>query len=297
MNNKFLPGAVLFIIAFIAGNSSAQTVTGSGTAGRIPFWTGPTTQGNSVITQSAGKIGIGTAAPGGVLEVTSTTGTPAIKGNATNGIGVYGVSNNSIGILGTSSTSIGVGGYSPNNYGVLGVTAEGLGVYGSASGSGDAIYGNANTGSGGYFFSSQGTGVFANAIGSNGYAGHFYSGAFRGGYVNSGTNELYSLYVDTQDGPTQVTAGLNVRGTIRGEGDLIIAGSKAGYVVDEMQNADGVNLEAGDVVVIAEDSSAPVLGEIPVPREKLAASPNDTAVVGVVDQVMYVPDQATRDAY
>jgi hypothetical protein len=79
MNNKFLPGAVLFIIAFIAGNSSAQTVTGSGTAGRIPVWTGPTTQGNSVITQSAGKIGIGTVAPGGVLGVTSTTGTPAIR--------------------------------------------------------------------------------------------------------------------------------------------------------------------------------------------------------------------------
>ena len=131
MNNKFLPGAVLFIIAFIAGNSSAQTVTGSGAAGRIPVWTGPTTQGNSVITQSAGKIGIGTAAPGGVLEVTSTTGAPAINGSATtNGIGVYGVSNNSIGILGISSTSIGVGGYSPNSYGVLGITAEGLGVYG-----------------------------------------------------------------------------------------------------------------------------------------------------------------------
>jgi len=266
MNNKFLPGAVLFIIAYIAGNSSAQTVTGSGTAGRIPVWTGPTTQGNSVITQSAGKIGIGTAAPGGVLGVTSTTGTPAIKGNATNGIGVYGVSNNSIGILGISSTSIGVVGYSPNNYGVLGVTAEGLGVYGSASGSGDAIYGNANTGSGGYFFSSQGTGVYASAVGGNGYAGYFYSAAYRGGYVKSGNSGLYSLYVDTQDGPSQGTAGLEVNGSLRAEGNLYIGGSKAGYVVDEMQNADSANLEAGDVVVIAEDSSAPVLGNIPVPR-------------------------------
>jgi hypothetical protein len=298
MNNKFLPGVVLFIIAFIAGNNSAQAVTGSGTAGRIPVWTGPTTQGNSVITQSAGKIGIGTAAPGGVLGVTSTTGTPAINGSATtNGIGVYGVSNNSIGILGISSTSIGVGGYSPNNYGVLGVTAEGIGVYGSASGSGDAFYGSANTGSGGYFFSSQGTGVYATAVGSNGYAGYFYSGAYRGGYVKSGNSNLYSLYVDTQDGPSQATAALNVVGTIRGEGNLVIAGSKAGYVVDEMQNADSLNLEAGDVVVIADDSSAPVLGNIPVPRVKRAASPNDTSVVGVVDQVMYVPDQAIRDAY
>ena len=287
MNNKFLPGAVLFIIAFIAGNSSAQTVTGSGTAGKIPVWTGPTTQGNSIITQSAGKIGIGTAAPGGVLGVTSTTGTPAIKGNATTGICVYGASNNSIGILGTSSTSIGVGGYSPNNYGVLGLTAEGLGVYGSASGSGDAFYGSANTGSGGYFFSSQGTGVYATAVGGNGYAGYFYGAAYRGGYVKSGNSGLYSLYVDTQDGPSQSTSGLEVNGSIRAEGNLYIGGSKAGYVVDEMQNADSVNLEAGDVVVIADDSSAPVLGNIPVPRVKRAASPNDTSVVGVVDQIMY----------
>jgi len=82
-----------------------------------------------------------------------------------------------------------------------------------------------------------------------------------------------------------------------GEGNLVISGSKAGYVVDEMQNADSVNLEPGDVVVIAEDSSAPVLGKIPVPRIKLAANANDTAVVGVVDQIMYVPDEATRNAY
>jgi hypothetical protein len=108
---------------------------------------------------------------------------------------------------------------------------------------------------------------------------------------------LYSLYVDTQLGPSQGTSGLDVNGSIRAEGNLYIAGSKAGYVVDEMQNADTVNLEAGDVVVIAEDSGAPVLGEIPVARVKLAARPNDTSVVGVVDQVMYVPDQATREAY
>lgn len=308
MNKEFLPGAVLFIVAFIAGNSLAQTVTGSGTAGKIPVWTGPHSQANSVITQSAGKIGIGTAAPGGVLGVASTTATTAI----------YGVGNTGIAVLGVSNQSIGVLGYSPNNVGVLGASVDSPAVYGSASGAGQAIYGTANTGDagyfnssqgigvaavafgtgdGGYFYSAQGNGVYSTAGGNNGYAGYFYSSAYRGGYVKSGSNELYSLYVDTQDGPTQGTAGLNVHGTIRGEGNLLISGSKAGYVVDEMQNADSVNLEAGDVVVIAEDSSAPVLGEIPVPRVKLAAIPNDTSVVGVVDQVMYVPDRATRDAY
>jgi len=301
MNKKFLSGAVLFIIAFIAGNSSAQT------AGKIPVWTGSTTQGNSIITQSAGKIGIGTAAPGGMLGVVSTTATTAIYGlNTTTGVGVLGISG-----------SIGVGGYSPSNYGVLGVSIDGTGVYASASGSGDAVHGTANTGYGGDFssatndaadFHGNNWGIYVVNHGShpaiqsfaynnNSYAGYFTSDVYRAGYFKSGSPSFYSLYVDTQNGPTQTTSGLDVNGSILGEGNLYISGSKAGYVVDEMQNADSVNLQAGDVVVIAEDSSAPVLGQIPVPRVKLASSPNDTAVVGVVDQVMYVPDQATRDAY
>jgi hypothetical protein len=306
MNNKFLPGAVLFIIAFMAGNSSAQTITGSGTAGRVPVWTGPTAQGNSIITQSAGKIGIGTAAPGGVLGVVSTTATTAI----------YGLGNTSIAVLGISNQNIGVGGYSPNNIGVLGASVDNPGIYGSTSGAGEAVYGSANTGYGGYFssatsdaadFQGNNWGIYVVNHGSqpaiqsiargNNYAGHFTSDVARAGYFKSNNSGVYSLYVDTQGGPSQSTSGLEVNGSIRAEGNLYIAGSKAGYVVDEMQNADSANLEAGDVVVIAEDSSAPVLGQIPVPRIKLAAKANDTAVVGVVDQIMYVPDSATRAAY
>jgi hypothetical protein len=307
MNKKFLSNAVLFIIAFIAGNSSTQAVTGSGTAGRIPVWTGATTQGNSIITQSAGKIGIGTAAPGGVLGVVSTTATTAI----------YGHGNTSTAILGISNQNVGVVGYSANNVGVLGASVDNPAVKGSASGAGDAVSGTANTGYGGYFssatndaadFHGNNWGIFvvnqggqpaiqSIAYGNNSYAGQFTSDVYRAGYFKSNSNVLYSLFVDAQDGPTQATSALNVRGTIRGEGNLVIAGSKAGYVVDEMQNADSVNLESGDVVVIAEDSSAPVLGQIPVPRIKLAANANETAVVGVVDQVMYVPDAATRAAY
>lgn len=308
MNNKYLLGAVLIIIAFTAGNSSAQTLTGSGTAGRIPIWAGPTSQGNSIITQSAGKIGIGTAAPGGVLGVASTTATTAIYALGSTGIAVLGISNQNVGVVG----------YSPNNIGVLGAAVDSAGVYGTASGRGSAVYGSANlnaggyflsaegtgvsgvangTGDGGFFTSAQGYGVSAFAHGSSGYAGFFNSDFYRGAYVKSANSGLYSLYVDTANGPSQSTSGLDVNGSMRAEGNLYVAGSKAGYVVDEMQNADSVNLEAGDVVVIADDSSAPVLGNIPVPRVKLAASPNDTSVVGVVDQVMYVPDQITRDAY
>jgi len=57
-------------------------------------------------------------------------------------------------------------------------------------------------------------------------------------------------------------AGLDVNGTIQGQGNLVIAGSKAGYVVDIMRNVDTVALTPGDVVVIV-GTSAPVLGEIP----------------------------------
>src|SRR5688500_9100235 len=37
-----------------------RTITGEGTIGRIPRFTGPNAIGNSAITQDAGKIGIGT---------------------------------------------------------------------------------------------------------------------------------------------------------------------------------------------------------------------------------------------
>src|SRR5262245_37522882 len=243
-----------------------QVTSGSGTAGKIPVWTGPHSQADSVITQSGSNIGIGTAAPTAVLSVNSATASPGILArNTVNGPAVFGVGNAGFGVRGDSTSLVGVAGRSTNSIGV--------------SGSGP-IYG-----------------VYGTSAAATGYGGYFTSTAHRAGYFKSLSNVKYSLFVDTQDGPTQDTAGLNVRGTIRGEGNLVISGSKAGYVVDEMQNADSLNLEPGDVVVIAEDSSAPVLGQIPVPRIKLATNANDTAVVGVVDQIMYVPDEATRNAY
>ncbi|HEY0072136.1 MAG TPA: S-layer homology domain-containing protein [Chloroflexia bacterium] len=139
-------------------------------------------------------------------------------------------------------------------------------------------------------------GLDGRAYGSTSYAVRAESAVYRGAYAKSDSNVIYSMYVDTQDGPSQGTAGLNVRGTIRGEGNLVIAGSKAGYVVDIMQNADSVALEAGDVVTIV-GSSEPVLGEIPVVTVKKATSAYDTGVTGVVDQVWYAPDAATRTAY
>jgi hypothetical protein len=98
------------------------------------------------------------------------------------------------------------------------------------------------------------------------------------------------------DGPTQGTAALNVRGTIRGEGNLVISGSKAGFVVDIMQNVDNTSLEPGDVVVLT-GNAPPVLGQIPVVTVKKATGAYDTAVAGVVDEVWYAPDPNTKAAY
>jgi hypothetical protein len=139
-------------------------------------------------------------------------------------------------------------------------------------------------------------GLHAVALGDTAYALQAQSATYRAGYFKSDNNTVYSLYVDSMDGANQGTPALDVVGTIRAEGDIVAGGSKAGYVVDIMQNADNTALERGDVVVIV-GNSAPVLGEIPVITVKKAASAYDTGVVGVVDKVWSAPDPATKAAY
>ncbi len=215
------------------------------------------------------------------------------------------------------------GGFSANS--IFAGTTTGLGpgiaVYAATNSGGEAVYGQclqsgnncyalegyAPTGDyAAYIYGGKGVyaesddaaqpGVDANAYGSNAYALRAESAAYRAGYFKSDSNILYSLYVDDVDGPTQTTAALNVRGTIRGEGNLVIAGSKAGYVVDIVQNMDSAALEPGDVVVIV-GNGPPVLGQIPVVTVKKASGAYDSAVAGVVDQAWYAPDPETKAAY
>jgi hypothetical protein len=49
--------------------SPPGTVTGSGTTNYVPVWTGSTTQGNSTMYQTDGRIGIGTTSPQYALDV------------------------------------------------------------------------------------------------------------------------------------------------------------------------------------------------------------------------------------
>jgi hypothetical protein len=200
-------------------------------------------------------------------------------------------------------------------------TTAGIGVDTETKSGGEALYaecltagnncyaveGYAPTGDyPGYFYGGKGVyvesddagkpGLDARSYGASAYAVRGESATYRGGYFKSDSNVIYSLYVDTQDGPTQGTAGLNVRGTIRGEGNLVIGGSKAGYVVDIMQNVDSEALAPGDVVVIV-GNSAPVLGQIPVITVKKAAAANDAGLAGIVDEIWSAPDAATKTAY
>jgi len=60
---RIIKGLVICISGMAVG-ISAQTVTGSGTTGGIPVFTGTSALGNSVITQSSGNIWIGTTSSG-----------------------------------------------------------------------------------------------------------------------------------------------------------------------------------------------------------------------------------------
>jgi hypothetical protein len=71
---------------------TSGAVTGSGTAGTVPLWTGTLTQGNSIITQVGTDIGINEATPGATLDV---NGTATFRGTAT------------LPALGTATTSAG----------------------------------------------------------------------------------------------------------------------------------------------------------------------------------------------
>jgi hypothetical protein len=64
---------------------AAEPVSGTGTAGTLPVWTGTSTLGNSMISEAGVNVGIGTAAPAATLDVNGVAvvrGELKLKGNA-----------------------------------------------------------------------------------------------------------------------------------------------------------------------------------------------------------------------
>lgn len=356
---------LLGTVTLFSTSAIAQVTTGSGTAGKIPLWTGAHAQGNSIITQSGSNIGIGTAAPTSPLTILTGGASPAIyardtssgtavwgvansgfglRGNSASGTGMAGYSTSYVGVLGSSVNSFGVWGNhsgttgtqpgvrgqtsssDPGSSGVGGFAGNGVGIYGQSTNSdgvlgiggangvkgqcnlqdGNGVFALANLGASAYavFGSSSsgygvvgsttgaGDGVLGTATGANSYGGNFMSAAYRGGVAQGGGGAYDFIVQNNGQG-----IGLRVDGDVSIGGELTVAGAKHGYVVDDMQNADAVSFEQGDVVVIADNSVAPVLGTIPVARVKLATMANDTAVVGIVDRVTYVPSERIRSQY
>ena len=153
-------------------------------------------------------------------------------------------------------TSLGVYAEADDAPGVVGRSAQQYGIegYGKNGVKGEA----ASTGTGVYGKSVDGAGVYGH---SDNQIGVFGEGALFGMYSN---------------------------GNVKIDGDLVVTGSKSGYIVDIAQNDGPEQLETGDVVVISGVGPA-VLGEIPVVKVRKADEANTTAVIGVVDQV-YQPD-------
>lgn len=166
-------------------------------------------------------------------------------------------------------------------------------IYGSGA-SGDYA-GVFNAGRGVTTYSSDATyaALDANTAAATSYAVNGHSDNYRSVLAQNASTSWYGLYVDT---PAGSTVGAHVNGDFSVTGNLLVSGSKAGYVVDIMQSADTASLEVGDVVTVVGNSAA-VLGEIPVALVKKASSAYDTGVVGIVDQSVYVPDAATRATY
>jgi hypothetical protein len=174
------------LMAFGSLETQAQ-VSGSGTAGTIPRWTGTTTLGNSSIKADAnGQVAIGaTPTINAKLYVLNSLGI-GVKGEHTgNGTGIFGLTMNGIGVRGEASG---------NGRGLYGVSVGGTGVHGFSS-SANGVSGSSSSGYGVKAGSSSSDGLYAStnssdptktALRSVAIAGA-YAGIFEGNVSVTGT--------------------------------------------------------------------------------------------------------------
>ena len=226
-----------------------------------------TTTGSALTVESIGGFGLYGYSQDNYAVYGRDAGTTQARG-----YGGYFTSDNGVGVFGGSGAErVGENPYAP---GVYGLSVNGVGVYGvtysDQSGmagvrgeatDADGVYGRSEAAYGGYFWSTNGGGVYATS--------RFYD--YAGTFINR-TGSLYNgLYVG---------------------GYSVFTGSKTGYVVDICLNEGPEPLQTGDVVVVT-GFDEPVAGEIPVPRVRKASEAGSTGVVGVVDQPFTIPGAET----
>jgi hypothetical protein len=213
-------------------------ISGQGTTGKIAKFTGTNAIGNSIISESSSRIGIGTTTPTSKLTVQTSATNPMILGkNTGSGTGVQGESTGGFGVIGksartgvqgisTGSVGNGVWGSCNADTGVLGSTSTGQGVYGNATGSGGVgVFGKSSGGNGVEGSSPGGTAVYGNGI--LGVFGQGNQGG-SGVYGNSSTG----AGVFGQSGSSDAVYGKSANGTgVHGVGSgfgMVAEGSSYG---------------------------------------------------------------------
>ena len=219
----------------------------------------------------------------GIMGRSSYTDAVGIEGDSygayktTPPVGVSGYSQNGYGVQGYSSSATGVGVYGKGSTGVYGtgVMSDTIGVYGFTSASAT------------HCSTSDPTCAAAiNGVAtSDSYASRFNSKKRSAIIVQSAATNYWDIW-DHND-TAAPKGGISTTGPLYVGGDLTVAGSKAGYIVDIALNASAQPLEQGDVVAIV-GFDQPVIGQIPVVKVDKASAANATSVMGVVD-VLYTP--------
>ncbi len=268
--------------------------------------------------------------PESIVAATNTSHGFGLRGESRDagGYGVYGYNGSSnawsygAGVIGSVLASgYGVVGKTDSGHGigVQGITNDGYGVYGLDLGSDQA------RGYGGYFYSSNGVGVYgfsnANSYYSNMYApGVYGKSAYGAGVYGVGTGTTGAAYggifegrigvralgtgTDAQSGYAGYFVSQDYRGIyaisqdgwydgyFAGVGGVYAAGGYWSLYANRTLAVNGgdVTLEPGDIVAIAGVAQPLQTGGEPLLAVRKVSGATDTAVVGVVVQAIRVQE-------
>jgi hypothetical protein len=186
--------------------------------------------------------GAGVLGLGATYGVSGTAGIAGVYGYSTSGRGVYGKSTNDVGVYGESASNTGVAGKSTSGVGVWGESENSRGVYGVSTND-VGVWGQSTYNTGVAGKSGNGVGVFAVSFINN-------------PIVAQGGNPPHNVFRVDYTGKGYFNGGHQDGGA---------------DVAEFIQASDSV--QAGDVVEIDPDHAG---------QFRLAATPNSTAVAGVI---------------
>lgn len=275
--------------AFLTGVPNPMTLSGNQPVSHIIKGVNSATASDSV-----GVRGASTAATGGTIGVWG-------ESFSAQGLGLYGrvyaTVGDNFGVWGQSPSTTGTGVYgvvtstTGINMGVSGRTgsASGYGVYGlntSSTGNPVAIFGEAPNSFGtgvrgdGANIGVSGNGTNEGVRGSSSVSGRLGVAGYSNATLGSGAG-LQGL------SSSPIGYGLWSVGDVHVQGDLVVSGSKTGFVSDVVLNVGDEPLESGDVVEIV-GNDAPILGDVPVIAVRKAATADSRGVLGPVECALLV---------